>query len=382
MGRTKSVLGVLLALLLLVAGAGIAGAAPRMVIDRSHGQTVDLSGFTSVLVGWEVVGDQLDEIVPLTADVLNACNLLVVPQPVSSDFTDAEVALVHSYVEAGGGLWVLYDADAPQPNFNKLPAAFGVTFNPGVVTDYDWNSDTYIDQLLVSTPYDLVSHPLFAGVTAFSYYRGVSLNPGSSPVVVTATTTARVDGVPQSEPPLLAAADVGTGHVVFVGDATPLEPSVYPVLDPETKQLLDNIVTWLKKPEAPPVPTTKKVTINIRPWSKDNKIDLQSKGFIRVAVLSTPEFDAKQVDPKTVLFAGAKPLCWVRMDVDRDRDKDLLLLFHIPDLNLTEDSTEAVLDGKTLDGQSFEGRDAVQVVQHKKCKNPPKHDNCGGKKGK
>jgi len=164
---------------------------------------------------------------------------------------------------------------------------------------------------------------------------------------------------------------------VFVGDATPLEPSVYPVLDPETKQLLDNIVTWLKKPEAPPVPTTKKVTINIRPWSKDNKIDLQSKGFIRVAVLSTPEFDARQVDPKTVLFAEAKPLCWMRIDVDRDRDKDLLFLFPIRNLKLTEESTEATLTGKTLDGKAFEGTDTVQMVQHKTCKKPEKPDNRG-----
>ena len=381
MGRMKSLLGVLVALLLLVAGAGIAGAAPRMVIDRSHGQTVDLSGFTSVLVGWEVVGDQLDEIVPLTADVLNACNLLVVPQPVSSDFTDAEVALVHSYVEAGGGLWVLYDADAPQPNFNKLPTVFGVTFNAGVVTDYDWMSDGYSDQLLVSTPSNLTSHPLFVGVTAFTYYRGVSLDPGSLPVVVTGTSTAYVGGASQPYPPLFAAAEVGTGHVVFVGDATPLEPSTYALLDLETKQLLDNIVSWLQKPDEETGPI--QVTINLRPWNRHNRINLGARGFIRVAVMSTDDFDAAQVDPKSVVFAGASPVCWKLQKVNRDREKDLVLVFWIPDLkDLTCDSTEVVLTGNTKDGKStIEGKDSVQIQPTGKCK-PPKHDKCGGKKGK
>ena len=385
MGRMKSVLGVLLALLLLVAGAGIAAGAvpPKAVIDLSHGQTVDLIGFKSVLttMGW-----QFDETTSLAAGVPNDCDLLVLPQPLS-EFTDAEVAAVRAWVETqGGGLLVLYDSGAPTPYLNKLPAAFGVTFNAGVVQEYDFGISWWVDSAMISIPAELQSHPLFTNVTDFVYVSGTSLNVSGSPQVVlrAGEYTQCTSGVYQygvEQPPVLVADQVTAGRVVLLGDTTPFELSL-DSLTSGNVQLMANIVSWLQKPEAPPVPTTKKVTINIRPWSKDNKIDLQSKGFIRVAVLSTPEFDAKQVDPKTVLFAGAKPLCWVRMDVDRDRDKDLLLLFHIPDLNLTEDSTEAVLDGKTLDGQSFEGRDAVQVVQHKKCKNPPKHDNCGGKKGK
>jgi hypothetical protein len=385
MGRMKSLIGVLVTLLLVVAGAGIAAAAV-LAVDRSHGQgQVDLSGLTGALgPEWTVVDLTLPMTDPESAKVLKTCNLLVVPQPLS-EFSDAEVQAVHDWVEKeGGGLWLLYDAVSVQPALNKLPAAFGVTFNTGVVTEWSWDAWSFITTLTIAVPSDLQSNdPLFAGVPSFVYYKGTSLNapdPSLVPVVVTASEAAFCDdGTYSASPPVLAAADVGTGHVVFIGDATPLESSTYSALDEYTKQLLNNIVSWLKRPvESGPTP----VTINIRPWSKDNRIDLQSKGFIRVAVLTTPEFDTKQVDPKTVLFAGAKPLCWVRMNVDRDRDKDLLLLFHISDLNLTEDSTEAVLDGKTLDGTSFEGRDTVQIVQHKKCKNPPKHDNCGGKKGK
>jgi len=393
MERMKSLLGVLLAVVLLVAGAGIAGASV-LVVDRGHGQTVvDLSVFIDSLKsqGWQV----RDLTTPVTAAALSDCSLLLVPQPIT-EFGDDEVAAVHSYVQGGGGLWVLYDADAQQ-YFNKLPMAFGVTFNAGVVEDWDFincGDGCLSDEVIVSTPTNLASDPvygpLFAGVTAFTYYRGVSLNPGSLPVVVTASTIAYVDGVPQNSPPLLAAAEIGDGRVVFMGDTTLLESSTFPFLpnDPsmgnETKLLVDNILAWLKKPEAPPEAGPIPVTVKIRPWWKDDRIDLESKGAVRVALLSTPEFNVKQVDPKTVRFAEAKPLCWMRLKVDRDRDKDLLFLFPIRNLKLTEESTEATLTGKTLDGKSIEGKTAVQIVQHKKCKKPDKPDNkgnnCEGKK--
>jgi len=378
MERMKSLLGVLVAALLLVAGSGIAGAQPNLVIDRSHGQQVDLRGFTDHLtkdLGWKVT--DLTKW-PNPPAVPSDCSLLLVPQP-TVEFSDAEVAAVHAYVEGGGGLWVLYDAcdncyGSPK-YLNALPAKFGVTFNADTV--WQITSD-FFSTFTIPVPSDLqTGHPPFTGVADFVYYHGASLNadPSLVSVVVTAPDAYADSGVyTTTPPPVLATADVGTGHAVFIGDILPLEPSTYNSLDAQTKLLLDNIAAWLEKPEeSGPIP----VTINIRPWCKENRIDLQSRGVIRVAVLSTPEFDVKQVDPKTVLFAEAKPLCWMRIDVDRDRDKDLLFLFPIRNLKLTEESTEATLTGKTLDGKAFEGTDTVQMVQHKTCKKPEKPDNRG-----
>jgi hypothetical protein len=199
-----------------------------------------------------------------------------------------------------------------------------------------------------------------------------------------------VSGGPYNPSPVLAAGEVGTGRAVFIGDATPLDGKMWDGLGDGNRKLLGNIVAWLKKPESdpsdppdPPAPSGPiSVTIKIRPWCKVNKIDLNSKGFVRVAVLTGSGFDAKQIKSSTVRFAEAKPLCWHLMDVDRDRDKDLLFLFHIPDLKLSDDSTEAILKltGQTKSDQSFEGTELVQVIPKKKCKKPPQkgHD-CGGR---
>jgi hypothetical protein len=50
------------------------------------------------------------------------------------------------------------------------------------------------------------------------------------------------------------------------------------------------------------------VTIDIKPGSSVNPINLKSRGKVPVATLSDPAFDATTVDGRTVVFAGASPL--------------------------------------------------------------------------
>ena len=107
------------------------------------------------------------------------------------------------------------------------------------------------------------------------------------------------------------------------------------------------------------------VEIDIKPGCAENKINLKSFGVLAVAVKTTPDFDAKSVDPSTVVFAEARPVWWVRYDMDRDRDKDMLFFFWIQSLNLDENSTEATLSGLTRDGQAFEGTDTVTIIKPK-----------------
>lgn len=104
------------------------------------------------------------------------------------------------------------------------------------------------------------------------------------------------------------------------------------------------------------------VGLDIKPGSDPNSINLNSKGVVPVAVLTTEDFDASTVDPVTVLFAGASPLRWATEDVDGDGDMDLLFHFKTVELNLDESSTEATLTGTTSGGQYFEGTDTVNVV--------------------
>jgi hypothetical protein len=114
-----------------------------------------------------------------------------------------------------------------------------------------------------------------------------------------------------------------------------------------------------------PEATVIQVEIDIKPGCAENKINLKSWGLLAVAVKTAMDFDARSIDPSTVLFAGAEPVWRVWYDVDRDRDKDMLFFFRIKKLNLDEDSTDATLSGLTSDGDPFEGTDKVTIIKPK-----------------
>ena len=82
-------------------------------------------------------------------------------------------------------------------------------------------------------------------------------------------------------------------------------------------------------------------------------------------VVMTRTDDSSNVDPDTVLFAGAKPVGWTLEDVDGDGDMDLLLHFKTQELSLTNDSTTATLTGTTYGGQPIQGTDSVNIVKGK-----------------
>jgi len=105
------------------------------------------------------------------------------------------------------------------------------------------------------------------------------------------------------------------------------------------------------------------IAIDIRPGAFPNRINLESKGTVPVAVLTTAEFDASWVDPSTVWFAGASPTRWTMKDVDGDGHKDMLFQFLAQELvELDKDSTEATLTGTTTNGIGIQGTDEVTIV--------------------
>jgi hypothetical protein len=108
------------------------------------------------------------------------------------------------------------------------------------------------------------------------------------------------------------------------------------------------------------------LTIDIRPDSDSNPINLKSKGRLPVAVLTTEDFDAMDVDPNSVRFAGAAPVHTAYEDVDADGDMDLVLHFHTQELELTTESIEAFLIGQTYDEQLLMGVDSVKIVPKNK----------------
>jgi hypothetical protein len=111
------------------------------------------------------------------------------------------------------------------------------------------------------------------------------------------------------------------------------------------------------------------VTIDIKPGSYPNSINLGSNGTVPVAVLSTPAFDATLLNPASLKLAGAYvalkkngTLHTSQEDVNGDGLKDLVLHFLTSQLSLTTADTEATLEGP-FGTALVEGKDSVRIVK-------------------
>jgi hypothetical protein len=119
----------------------------------------------------------------------------------------------------------------------------------------------------------------------------------------------------------------------------------------------------------------KTVSIDIRPLSHRNIINLQSCGYVPVAIFSAPDFDARTIKIETVKMGDARvktvvvlkkriPLT-LDLDVNRDGLKDKVVFFDIKALNLANYTGPVCLNGETTGGISFIGCDSVTIVSQK-----------------
>lgn len=107
------------------------------------------------------------------------------------------------------------------------------------------------------------------------------------------------------------------------------------------------------------------VEIDIKPESDKNPINTKSKGVIPVAVYSTADFDATDIDVSTVTF-GANGATESHgkahiEDVDGDGLDDLVLHFKTQESGISKDDTEACITGALNDGTAIEGCDNIQT---------------------
>jgi hypothetical protein len=116
----------------------------------------------------------------------------------------------------------------------------------------------------------------------------------------------------------------------------------------------------------PPLSPCCKELIDIKPGSDPNSINLGAKGKVSVAILTTYDFDATNVDAETVTFAGAPAIKWTTEDIDSDGDMDMVLHFKTEQLVLDTNSTSAILQGYTEGGVFFWGEDTVNIVPKEK----------------
>jgi uncharacterized membrane protein len=120
---------------------------------------------------------------------------------------------------------------------------------------------------------------------------------------------------------------------------------------------------------ATPVSDLLSVSIDIRPWSRNNLIDYRSHGLIPVAILSSRTFDAFQtanLDRITFGHTGnensmafCSPWDW---DINGDGYGDLLCFFRTSAADFTCSDTAGTLKGTTDNGTAFEGKETIAIV--------------------
>lgn len=114
------------------------------------------------------------------------------------------------------------------------------------------------------------------------------------------------------------------------------------------------------------MPATVHIQVDIKPDSDINSVNTDSNGVITVAVLTSEDFDALQVDPDTARFGpaeAAKAHSQAHVeDVDYDGDMDLVFHFRTQETGMQCGDTEATLTGETWDGIPVSGTDSVDTV--------------------
>ena len=110
-------------------------------------------------------------------------------------------------------------------------------------------------------------------------------------------------------------------------------------------------------------------TIDVRPGSYPNPINLGSQGVVPVALLGNAVFDVATVDMSTVLFhpmgrceQAAAPQRYALTDVNSDGYPDLIFHFVTQEVGFQPGDTAACLHGTLFTGEHFCGHDAISIV--------------------
>ncbi len=122
---------------------------------------------------------------------------------------------------------------------------------------------------------------------------------------------------------------------------------------------LDELWPYFEKQRMP-----MEVEIDIKPGSDSNPINLKSRGVISVAILTTEDFDATEVDPETVRFGPglARPTGYSLEDVNDDDSLDMVLRFRTQETGIQAGDTSATLTGVSFIDGAFFGSDAIVTV--------------------
>ena len=210
------------------------------------------------------------------------------------------------------------------------------------------------------------------GSAAGEEAKGVAVGPDGNPVV---TGSVNPTGGDDDDNFLTIKYDGSTGAILWnvtfdtggkdVGSGVAVGPDGSPVVTGLTRQSGSSFnfltIKYLQQLT---------VSIDIKPGSDPNSVNLSSAGVIPVAILGSATFDATQVDPATVALAGAsvkligkgtKYSCSTE-DVNADGFVDLVCHVMTAQFMIEPGDSVAVLEAQTFDGLAIRGQDSIKVV--------------------
>jgi hypothetical protein len=120
-------------------------------------------------------------------------------------------------------------------------------------------------------------------------------------------------------------------------------------------------------------PQGQRVQIDIRPGERAEKAIVHlSRARVPVAILSSADFDAMQIDTSTLTFGRSGDeqsleKCYAKgVDVNRDRRRDMVCLFSVKASNFEPNDVAGVVKGSTTTGTQFQGRGLLKVIELRK----------------
>jgi hypothetical protein len=116
--------------------------------------------------------------------------------------------------------------------------------------------------------------------------------------------------------------------------------------------------------------TSKPVSIDIKPGSDKNPLNVKENGVLPVAILGTENFEVFTIDPASIKLNGVAPIRSSYEDVSSPSDKilDLVLKFNVQDIvaKLGDvkdgDVVELTLTGELSEGTSIQGKDSITII--------------------
>lgn len=242
------------------------------------------------------------------------------------------------YAEAGDVITLDIDGTMGLDSYVTL---FGPSFSWPLENDdagllsLDEGSNSFLDSMLLNVPITQ-SGTYTVAVTAYG-------------TLLSANGTYETTWVPDSS---------GGYTLVLSGVSLPPVASPPPVVIP---------------PPPPPEPQVTQIDIHVKPGVVTrSKIDGKSKGVIPVVLMSSPGFNAMNVDIKTVTFGKTGTEGSVRNcakgshDFNKDGRPDLLCHFDNHVSGFERGDLEGFVKGKLNDGGVFEGRGSLKAMPEKR----------------